>query len=159
MRKRLNSFLRDRRGGAPVWVAFILLILFMLAALLYNVHALYSSYSQTRDELSRCMAVTLDANVANPGLRDGITDVDYQSAMDALEQNLRASGWEREDSGWVKRTGNRPGCCLTDVSADISGSNLRLTATVNIPLPWAVAGQTAGRFPLELYARILYIEP
>ena len=32
-------------------------------------------------------------------------------------------------------------------------------ANIDIPLPWAVAGQTAVRFPLELYARILYIEP
>ena len=49
MRKNPRHLWRDQNGGAPVWVAFIILILFMLGALLYNVHALYSSYFQTRD--------------------------------------------------------------------------------------------------------------
>lgn len=159
MRRNPRHLWRDQNGGAPVWVAFIILILFMLGALLYNVHALYSSYFQTRDELSRCMAVTLDANVVNPGLRDAITDVDYQSAMEALEQNLRANGWEREGSGWIKRTGDGTGRRLVDISVHLSGSNLHLTATVELPLPWMLAGRAAAHFPLELYARILYIEP
>ena len=76
-----------------------------------------------------------------------------------LEQNLLAKGWTRESGGWEKREGERLNCRLTGMSIGVTGSNLHLTATVNIPLPWAVEGETVARFPLDLYARILYIEP
>ena len=153
----LKRFLKDERGSAPLWVAFCLLIFFMLGSLLYNVHAIYSQYYAVQDELTRCAAITLDANVANAKLRDTMTDVEYQAALDVFEANLLSKGWAQEGTGWTQGKNGRADCRLTDMRVSVAGSNLHLSATVNIPLPWAVNGTTVVRFPLDLYARILYI--
>jgi len=152
-----KRFRKDERGSAPLWVAFCLLIFFMLGSLLYNVHAIYSKYYAVQDELTRCAAITLDANVANAKLRDTLTDVNYQAALDVLEANLLAKGWTQESNGWTKGASERADCRLTEMRVSVAGSNLHLSATVNIPLPWAVNGTTVVRFPIDLYARILYI--
>lgn len=103
--------------------------------------------------MTRCAAITLDANVANTKLRDIVTDVEYQPALDVLETNLLSKGWAREGNGWTKGTV----CRLTDMRVSVAGPNLHLSATINIPLPWAVNGTSVVRFPLDIYARILYI--
>ena len=47
---------------------------------------------------------------------------------------------------------------LSGMSMSVTGSRLHLTATANLPLPWAMSGQVMLNFPIDLYARILYIE-
>lgn len=152
-----KRFLKDERGSATLWVAFCLIIFFMLASLLYDIHAIYSKYYAVQDEMARCAAITLDANVINAKLRDTITDVEYQAQLDVLEANLLEKGWTPESGGWAKFSSGKLNCRLTGMSVSVAGSNLHLSATVNIPLPWMVAGTTVVRFPLDLYARILYI--
>ena len=44
------------------------------------------------------------------------------------------------------------------MNVGLSGSRLHLTATAQIPLPMAMADRVAVDFPIDLYARILYIE-
>ena len=44
----LKRFAKDNRGSAQMWVAFCILMFFMLAAVLYNAHALYSKYWRKR---------------------------------------------------------------------------------------------------------------
>lgn len=158
MQHRFQTFLHDRRGSALVWVLFLILIFFMLAAVLYNVFSLYVNYSAVRDELTRCTSICLDTNVVNSKLRDTITDVDSQPALDVLQQNLLESGWAQEGGAWVKRSGVKIVCRLAGMSVGISGSRLHLTVTVQIPLPMAMADRVAVDFPIDLYARILYIE-
>lgn len=153
----LKRFQKDERGSAPLWVAFCLLIFFMLGSLLYNVHAIYARYYAVQDELTRCAAITLDANVANAKLRDTVTDVAYQPALDVLETNLLAKGWAQEGNCWMQGSGGKADCRLTDMRVSVTGSNLHLSATVNIPLPWAVDATTVVRFPIDIHARILYI--
>lgn len=153
----LKRFLKDESGGASLWAAFCVIIFFTLASLLYNVHTIYSKCYAVQDEMTRCAAITLDANVVNSKLRDTITDVEYQAALDVLETNLVEKGWTPESGGWAKFSGGKLNCRLTGMSVSVTGPNLRLSATVNIPLPWTVAGTEVVRFPLDLYARILYI--
>lgn len=152
-----KRFRKDERGSAPLWVAFCLLIFFMLGSLLYNVHAIYSKYYAVQDELTRCAAITLDASVINAKLRDTITDVEVQAALDMLEANLLERGWTQESVGWAKVSNGKLHYRMTGMSVSVTGSNLHLSATVNIPLPWAVNGTSVVRFPIDLYARILYI--
>ena len=140
-----------------MWVIFCILIFFMLAAVLYNVHTLYSKYYAVQDELTRCASITLDSNIFNAKLRDVITDVEYQPVVDVLEQNLREKGWTQEAAGWAKYENGRWAYRLTGMSTSVSGSNLHLAATVLVPLPWKIADRLTVQFPLELYARILYI--
>ena len=111
-----------------------------------------------KDELTRCCAISLDANVVNSSLRDTITDVDYQPALGVLEQNLLEGGWTRESGGWVKKSNGKTLYRLSGMSMSVTGSRLHLTATANLPLPWAMSGQVMLNFPIDLYARILYIE-
>ncbi|MGN0802124.1 MAG: hypothetical protein ACI4MF_05965 [Candidatus Faecivicinus sp.] len=158
MRSQFQRLLRDRRGSAPLWAMFFIICFFMLAAVLYNAHAIYSNYYAVQDELTRCCAISLDANVVNSRLRDTITDVEYQPALDVLEQNLLEGGWTRDGGGWVKRADGRTLYRLTGMHMNVTGSRLHLTATANLPLPWAMAGQVMLNFPIDLYARILYIE-
>ncbi|MEG0768253.1 MAG: hypothetical protein RR482_11100, partial [Clostridia bacterium] len=122
-----KRFLRDERGSAPMWVAFCLIIFFMVGTLMYNVHTIYSKYYAAQEELTRCAAITLDTNVINPKLRDTITDVEYQDALDVLEANLLGKGWTQEGGGWVKRANDRLNCRLSDMSVSVTGSNLHLT--------------------------------
>ena len=130
----------------------------MLAAVLYNAHAIYSNYYAVQDELTLCCAISLDANVVNSSLRDTITDVEYQPALDVLEQNLLEGGWTRESGGWVKKSNGKTLYRLSGMHMSVTGSRLHLTATANLPLSWAMAGQVMLNFPIDLYARILYIE-
>ncbi len=153
----LKRFARDNRGSANLWVAFCVLIFFMLAAVLYNAHTLYSKYYAVEDELTRCASITMDSNIRNAKLRDVITDVQYQPVVSVLEQNLTDRGWTREDTGWAKYENGRWAYRLTNMNTSVSGSNLHLTATVTIPLPWKMANQLTVQFPLDLYAKILYI--
>lgn len=155
--RMLKRFLKDERGSASLWTAFCLIIFFMLASLLYNVHAIYSKYYVVQDEMTRCAAITLDANVVNSKLRDTNTDVEYQAALDVLEANLVEKGWTPESGGWAMFSDDKLNCQLTGMSVSVAGSNLHLSAMVNIPLPWTVAGTAVVRFPLDLYAQILYI--
>lgn len=153
----LKHFARDNRGSANLWVAFCILIFFMLAAVLYNAHTLYSKYYAVEDELTRCASITMDSNIRNAKLRDVITDVQYQPVVSVLEQNLANRGWTREATGWAKYENGRWAYRLTNMNTSVSGSNLHLTATVTIPLPWKMANQLTVQFPLDLYAKILYI--
>ena len=153
----LKRFARDNRGSANLWVAFCILIFFMLAAVLYNAHTLYSKYYAVEDELTRCASITMDSNIRNAKLRDVITDVQYQPVVSVLEQNLTDRGWTREATGWAKYENGRWAYRLTNMNTSVSGSNLHLTATVTIPLPWKMANQLTVQFPLDLYAKILYI--
>lgn len=153
----LKRFARDNRGSANLWVAFCVLIFFMLAAVLYNAHTLYSKYYAVEDELTRCASITMDSNIRNAKLRDVITDVQYQPVVSVLEQNLTDRGWTREATGWAKYENGRWAYRLTNMNTSVSGSNLHLTATVTIPLPWKMANQLTVQFPLDLYAKILYI--
>lgn len=153
----LKRFARDNRGSANLWVAFCVLIFFMLAAVLYNAHTLYSKYYAVEDEMTRCASITMDSNIRNAKLRDVITDVQYQPVVSVLEQNLTDRGWTREATGWAKYENGRWAYRLTNMNTSVSGSNLHLTATVTIPLPWKMANQLTVQFPLDLYAKILYI--
>ena len=153
----LKRFARDNRGSANLWVAFCVLIFFMLAAVLYNAHTLYSKYYAVEDELTRCASITMDSNIRNAKLRDVITDVQYQPVVSVLEQNLTDKGWTREATDWAKYENGRWAYRLTNMNTSVSGSNLHLTATVTIPLPWKMANQLTVQFPLDLYAKILYI--
>ena len=78
--------------------------------------------------------------------------------LDVLEQNLLEGGWTRESSGWVKKSNGKTLYRLSGMSMSVTGSRLHLTATANLPLPWAMSGQVMLNFPIDLYARILYIE-
>ena len=153
----LKRFARDNRGSANLWVAFCILIFFMLAAVLYNAHTLYSKYYAVEEELTRCASITMDSNIRNAKLRDVITDVQYQPVVSVLEQNLTDRGWTREATDWAKYENGRWAYRLTNMNTSVSGSNLHLTATVTIPLPWKMANQLTVQFPLDLYAKILYI--
>lgn len=158
MKKKYYHFLRDESGSAVIWVAFCLIALFMLAAVLYNIHTLYGKYQAVQDEVSRCAAITLDSNLENAKLRDTITEMEYQRVLTAFEQNMIASGWTSESGNWVKYGDNRIVYRLSDVSIHVEGSGLRLSAILAIPLPWRLADQVLVQLPFKLYARILYIE-
>ena len=158
MKGRFQRFLRDQRGSAPLWAMFFIITFFMVAAVVYNAHAMYSNYYAVKDELTRCCAISLDANVVNSSLRDTITDVDYQPALDVLEQNMLEGGWTRESGVWVKQSNGKTLYRLSGMSMSVTGSRLRLTATANLPLPWAMSGQVMLNFPIDMSARILYIE-
>lgn len=155
--RRIKRLLCDQSGSTPLLAAFIIGAFFMLAAVIYNVFSLQSNYIAVKDELTRCTSITMDANVVNSKLRDTITDVEYQDAADVLEQNLLGNGWTRDGSAWVKLSGGKTICRLTGMSVGVTGSRLHLTATAQIPLPMAMAGKIMLDFPLDIYARILYI--
>ena len=69
MKGRFQRFLHDQRGNAPLWAMFFIITFFMVAAVVYNAHAMYSNYYAVKDELTRCCAISLDANVVNSSLR------------------------------------------------------------------------------------------
>ena len=152
-----KRFVSDNRGSANLWVAFCAIMFFMLAAVLFNAHTLYSRYYALEDELTRCASITLDSNIRNAKLRDVITDVQYQPVISVLEQNLTLKGWQREGTGWAKYENGRQVFRLTGLNASVDGSNLHLTASVSIPLSWKLANLVSVQFPIDLYARILYI--
>ena len=59
MKGRFQRFLHDQRGSAPLWAMFFIITFFMVAAVVYNAHAMYSNYYAVKDELTRCCAISL----------------------------------------------------------------------------------------------------
>ena len=158
MKQSPSKLLRDRHGNGLMWALFIIIICMMMAALFYNVFALRSNYQAVLDEMTRCTSVSLDANLLNTSLRDTITDVETTSAIAALEQNLLGRGWTKSGSTWTKVEDGNTIYRLSGMSLSITGSRLHLTATAQIPLPMKMAGQIMVDFPVDMYARILYID-
>lgn len=148
---------RDRQGSAILWAIIIVIILMMIAAVLYNVFVLRSNYLSVRNELERCASVSLNSNVLNPNLRDMIIDVETAPVQTVLEGKLRASGWTGSGGSWEKKSGARTVYRMTGMHIEISGSRLRLHATVQIPLPLGVENSLMVAYPVDIYARIRYI--
>lgn len=155
----MKRFLHDTRGNASIWAAFIMIVLFMLAAAVYTAAGLYSTYQTAQTELDRAANISVDANLDNANVRDLILDIPAEDAIQEAYDNLAQAGYVQDsDANWERVKDGKICYSLRDLQVSISGELLDITATLNMPLPWAAASLLSVNIPIHVESRVLYLD-
>jgi hypothetical protein len=154
----MKHFLQDKRGSAVVWTAFLILIFFTLAFVVYTGVTVYAKYQACETELERAALVMVDRSMVNPNVRDLLLDIPAASAQALLEENLTETGWAKEDAIWVKCDGGKLIYNLEAIQIKVDGKALQIDATFVMPMPWAVSGMDEIRIPMTVLSSVLYIK-
>jgi len=154
----MKRFFREKGGGAPIWVAFAILILFTLSFVVYSAVTVYAKYQTCETELERAAIVTVDMSMANPNVRDSVLNIPAIPAKTLLTNNLTDTGWTQEDGNWMKREGGKLIYSLEDMEITIEEKTMRIKAMFSMPAPWTIGGMDEIRIPMEVRSSVLYIE-
>lgn len=154
----MRRFLRDTRGGTPIWAAFLILILFTLSLVVYSAVTLYTKYQTCETELERASVVTVDMSMVNPNVRDSVLNIPVIPAKSLLTNNLTDTGWTQEGGNWMKRDGGKLIYSLEDMEITIEEKTIRIKAIFSMPAPWTIGGMDEIRIPMEVRSSVLYIE-
>lgn len=149
--------IKDKKGSAYLWAAFILLAMVMLAAVVYNGVGVYTKYQAAETELQRAATVTVDGSMENAAVRDLVLDVPAAEAEELFFDNLRELGYEQTDGGWAKRVDERTVYTLTGMTIEADGRTLKVSALLSIPLLWETSDIPMVQIPIQVRTSILYI--
>ncbi|OPY89423.1 MAG: hypothetical protein A4E71_00006 [Smithella sp. PtaU1.Bin162] len=151
--------IKDKKGSAYLWAAFILLAMVMLAAVVYNGVGVYTKYQAAETELQRAVTVTVDGSMENAAVRDLVLDIPAADAEELFFDNLRELGYEQSGGDWTKRIDNKTIYSLTDLEIKTEGSVMSMTAVLSVPLLWETGGTAVVRIPIQARTSVLYIQP
>ena len=154
----MKRFVRDKKGSAPVWAAFAILILCTLSFVVYAGVTVYAKYQMCETELERAAVITVDKSMVNANVRDVSLDIPSASAISLLEDNLTEAGWTRENGNWVKHDGGKLIYSLEDMATEVEAKTMKISAVFAMPLPWGIGGISEVRIPMKMQSSVLYIE-
>ena len=153
----MRRFIKQKTGSAVIMNAFLILIFFTLAFVVYTGVMVYAKYQTCQTELERLATVTVDMSTVNENVRDLSLDIP-DSAASLLEENLTGAGWTLDDGAWAKYDGGKWIYSLEDMQITVEGTLLRIDAVFAMPLPLAIGGQTEVTIPVTVRSRILFLE-
>jgi hypothetical protein len=154
----MKKFIKDTRGSAPLWAAFIAIILCMLSVVAYSGAAIFSKYQTAQTELERTANISIDHSLINSNVRDLLLDIPTAGSIQALENNMVQVGYIKDSDGdWVRSEGSKTYYSLKDLQVTVSGELLNIAATVSMPLPWDVGGIAFVNLPIHVESKVLYI--
>lgn len=151
--------IKDKKGSANLWAAFILLAMVMLAAVVYNGVVVYTKYQAAETELQRAATVTVDGSMKNAAVRDLILDIPAANAEELFFDNLRELGYVQSGGDWVKRVDDKTVCTLTEIEVVTDGRSMTVTAVLSVPVLWETGSISAVRIPIQARTSVLYIQP
>lgn len=151
--------IKDKKGSAYLWAAFVLLAMVMLAAVVYNGVGIYTKYQAAETELQRAATVTVDGSMENAAVRDLVLDIPAADAEELFFDNLRELGYEQSGGDWTKRIDNNTIYSLTDLEIKTEGSVMSVTAVLSVPLLWETGSAAVVRIPIQARSSVLYIKP
>ena len=154
----MKALIKEKNGSAPIWAAFLILILFTLSFVVYSAVTVYAKYQTCETELERAAIVTVDKSMINANVRDITLDIPALPVQTLLEDNLLDAGWAREDGNWIKRDDGKIIYSLGDMTVEIEGKTMRIDAEFAMPLPWAIGGTNEIHIPMKVRSSVLYIE-
>lgn len=155
----MKKFILDTRGNASLWAAFLMVVLFLLAIVAYTGATLYSTYQSAQTELERATNVSVDTNLVNANVRDLLLDIPAEDAAQKVYANLALAGYVQcSDYEWERMEGGKTRYRLKDMQITVSGKVLDITATLSMPLPWAVGSLSSAELPINVESRVLYLD-
>lgn len=154
----MKCFWKDNAGNAVVWAAFLMLILFVLSAVVYAGVTVYAQYQACETEVQRAATVTVDRNLLNANVRDLVLDVPDAATEESFYAGLVEAGWVLENGCWNRYEDRHTIYSLTDLSVDIESQTMRISATLDIPLPWGIGDISKVHLPMNIRSSVLYIE-
>jgi archaellum component FlaF (FlaF/FlaG flagellin family) len=154
----MKRFWKDSKGNAPIWAAFLILILFTVSAVVYSGVIIYAKYQTCETEVQRAATVTVDKNMKNTNVRDLVLDVPAESAVESFYVNMTETGWVLEDGCWTRYKNDQLIYSLEDMAVDIEDKTVSISAVLAVSLPWDIGGMGKVRIPLNVRSSVLYIE-
>ena len=154
----MTRFWKDDTGSAPIWAAFLILILFTLSVVVYSGVMIYAKYQTCETEVQRAATITIDKSMDNAHVRDLMLDVPADSATQSFYANLIEAGWMQEDECWNRYEDGKLIYSIEGMTLDIEDSTMKITAMLSIPLPWEIGDIGKVRIPLNVRSSVLYIE-
>jgi len=154
----MKRFLKDNAGSALIWAVFLILILCTVSIVVYSGVMIYAKYQACETEVQRAATITANRSMVNANVRDLELDMPVIPAEDYFYENLAETGWTSEDGCWRRREDGKLIYSLEDMTVDIEGKTIRITAIFAMPLPWGIGGLGEVRIPMNVRSSILYIE-
>lgn len=154
----MKRFWKDHAGSALIWAAFLILILFTLSVVAYTGVTVYAKYQACETEVQRAAIVTVDKNMLNANVRDLELDVPDAAAEESFYASLTEAGWMLENGCWNRYEDGHNIYSLTDLSVDIESQTMRISAMLDIPLPWSIGDISEVHLPMNIRSSVLYIE-
>ena len=154
----MKRFWKEDTGSALIWMVFLILILITLSAVVYAGVTVYAKYQNCETEVQRAATVTVDKNMLNANVRDLILDVPSESAKVSFFACLTEAGWTLEGGFWNRNEGGKLIYSLDDMTVEVEGKSMSISATLAIPLPWDIGDLSIVRIPINVRSSILYIE-
>jgi len=154
----MKHFWKDKSGSALIWSVFIILILMTLSAVVYAGMTVYSKYQDCETEVQRAAIITVDKNMLNANVRDLLLDVPVESAEESFYSNLIEAGWTLENGCWNRYEDGKYVYSLEDMSVFVDGKTVSISATMAIPLPWAIGDLSIIRLPMNVRSSVIYLD-
>jgi hypothetical protein len=154
----MKRFWKDDTGSAPIWAAFLILLLFTLSVIVYSGVMIYAKYQTCETEVQRAATIAVDRNLFNANVRDLELDVPAASAKDDFYDNLTQTGWAMEGGCWNRYEDRHLICSLEDMKVEIEGQTMQIGAKLAIPLPWDIGGMLKVHIPVSVRSSVLYID-
>ena len=153
----MRQFLKDTRGSAVIWTAFLILILFTLAFVVYTGVTVYAKYQACENELQRAATAAVNKSLVNPNVRDLELNIPDIPAQSLLEENLLGTGWSQDGQSWVKRDGSKWVYSLEAMQMTVEGKSMLIKVTFVMPLPWTIVSQMEITLPMSVRSKVLYL--
>lgn len=153
----MRQFLKDTRGSAVIWTAFLILILFTLAFVVYTGVTVYAKYQACENELQRAATAAVNKSLVNPNVRDLELNIPDIPAQSVLEENLIGTGWSQDGQSWVKRDGSKWVYSLEAMQMTVEGKSMLIKVTFVMPLPWTIVSQMEITLPMSVRSKVLYL--
>lgn len=135
--KNLRMFVVQQSGSAPLWTAFIAIVLISFSLLIYTGMTVQTNYRQAQTELERAANISLDVSLKNPAVRDIQLCVSISSVQSMLVENLLEAGFTRNaDDDWQRLKNGKAVYTLKDWHMMQQGEQYQLTGMLKIPLLW-----------------------
>lgn len=155
----MKRFIREENGSAPIWAAFLILILFTFSFVVYAGVTVYSKYQACEIELERAAVVTVDKNMENRNVRDLNFNIPQQPALADLENNLVLSGFAQGPNRTWKKYGNEKLLYeLRSLNINVHDERVELSGLFVMPLPWTIGGQTEIAIPISARSKVIFLE-
>lgn len=154
---RLRSLLHQNAGSAPLWAAFLAIILISFSLLIYTSMTLQANYRTAQTELERAASIALDVNLKNQNVRDLQTTPSIQDVQSKLILNFFSAGFTRNAEGnWQRKKGDKVLYLLEEWHLEMQGEQYILTGNLNISLPWGPA--VTVQIPFQTQVRVLFLD-
>ena len=155
--KKFRTFVVQQSGSAPLWTAFIAIVLISFSLLIYTGMTVQTNYRQAQTELERAANISLDVTLKNPAVRDIQLGVPISSVQTKLAENLLKAGFTRNaDGDWQRLKDGKAVYTLKDWQMLQQGEQYQVSGMLKIPLLWGP--ETAVEIPIRTNVQVIFLD-